>query len=288
MKKIFLLVLITILFIPYKVYGLDASLELTCDTPGIYQDRVTHCTLSGHTDEIITGVDFVITFDEELELGSFSLSNSFDPMFSVGTVNSGDKILTVANADGDLDVYGDFDILTFNVTMDEEATSSSQSITLSTITFIDSSFTKVYLDDDEEIEFSDFLTMNAYHVEDTKLIIYGLAPTTVGTFKSGVASNAVISVRDKQDSAVADASALATGQTFRVSFRDHTVNYKVSVLGDVLGNGQVTKADAQKIALHVIEGNSIVGDEYLMAADYDGNSSIKMNDAIRLLRSIQN
>lgn len=112
--------------------------------------------------------------------------------------------------------------------------------------------------------------------------------STIGVFKNSISTNATLKVFNSSNVEQDNNAALATGHLFKVSFPSHNIDYKISILGDVIGNGTVTIDDAKRIALHIIDGNVINGDEYLMAADFDGNNIIKMNDAIRLLKSIQN
>lgn len=61
--------------------------------------------------------------------------------------------------------------------------------------------------------------------------------------------------------------------------------YKLSVLGDVLGEGIISYNGIKKIAKHIINGN-ILKDEFLIAADYNNNGVVKMNDAIFLFRKM--
>lgn len=288
MRKIKLIILITILFMPYKIYALNGSLAINCNDNGLYQDRATTCTITGSTDEIITGLDVTVNLGEDIEVSSFQLSSEWASVFTVGTVTDGTKINAIAEADNNFDLVGDFTFATFNVALKEGATSSNQEISLSSITFMDAAVHSVSISGEVIWEFEDFITMDQYQKDTNKMIIYGLAPMTVGVFKSNVSTNAILSVLDNQNNALADTNSLATGQTFRVSFLNNNTSYKISILGDVLGDGQVTKNDAKRIALHIIDGNVITGDEYLMAADYDGNNVIKMNDVVRLMKSMEN
>lgn len=288
MRKIKLIILITILFMPYKIYALNGSLAINCNDNGLYQDRATTCTITGSTDEIITGLDVTFNLGEDIEVSSFQLSSEWASVFTVGTVTDGTKINAVAEADNNFDLVGDFTLATFNVALKEGATSSNQEISLSSIAFMDAAVHSVSISGEVIWEFEDFITMDQYQKDTNKMIIYGLAPMTVGVFKSNVSTNAILSVLDNQNNALADTNSLATGQTFRVSFLNNNTSYKISILGDVLGDGQVTKNDAKRIALHIIDGNVITGDEYLMAADYDGNNVIKMNDVVHLMKSMEN
>ncbi len=40
----------------------------------------------------------------------------------------------------------------------------------------------------------------------------------------------------------------------------------------------------KKIAKHIVDGNVITEEKYLLSADYNGNDEIKMNDVVQLLK----
>ena len=54
------------------------------------------------------------------------------------------------------------------------------------------------------------------------------------------------------------------------------------------GNGEITKNGAVKIAKHIIDKDVISDDIYLIAADYNKDNNIKMNDVIKMLIDINN
>ena len=286
MRKLKLFIFITLLMIPLNIYALEASLSIECESPGLYQDKVTNCTIKGHSDGIVTGLETIFNYDEDLEISEFKITSAWDSMFGLDDITSGVKIEAVANAQND--VSGDFEVATFSVSMKEEATSLKQVISLNSIIFYDEDIKKVSLEDEVKVEFEDYIDLDNYQIDDTKMIIYGLTPMNIGTFKSSIATNALLRIMDKNNELVDDENQLATGHLFRVSFKDRNIDYKISILGDVLGDGRVSKEDAKRIAMHIIDGDVITDDEYLMAADYDANSVIKMNDVVRLLKSIEN
>lgn len=283
MKQIKILLLILFLTIPSQAFAFTGNVEINCDKAGMSVNEATHCTILGHAaDGIVTGFEAVLTFSNDLEVTNFALTNNF---LSDGNddVTSGYEISAPAN-----DLSGDFDIATFDLTLAEGATSSSQEVSLSSIVYYYDLVTTYEINNPVTVEFADFINMNDYQIDNVKNIIYGLSPSTVGVFKNSISTNATLKVFNGSNVEQDNNAALATGHLFKVSFPSHNIDYKISILGDVLGNGTVTVDDAKRIALHIIDGNVINGDEYLMAADFDGNNVIKMNDAIRLLKSIQN
>ena len=46
----------------------------------------------------------------------------------------------------------------------------------------------------------------------------------------------------------------------------------------------ISYEDAKKIAKHIIDKNILTDDAYIVAADYNNDTSIKMNDVMKLLK----
>ena len=284
MRKIKLALLITILIIPFRVHALEASLEISCNTTGLYTGEDTTCTILGHSDGEVTGLEFTINYDgDDVEIGSFTLSNEWDSLFSVGTITPQTQIGAVADASGENQITGDFTVGTFTVSLKTTAESSEQEISLSAISFYDENVTKTTLTNPVTIQFADFFSADDFEVDSSKMVIYRIPLLTVGTFKSAIITNAILNVYDFSNELLDDFANLATGQLFRVSFKGHNTDYKVSVIGDANGDGAIDDDDARRIALHIIGSDTFTEDEYLMAADYDNNTEIKMNDVMRLL-----
>ena len=78
--------------------------------------------------------------------------------------------------------------------------------------------------------------------------------------------------------------------SFEIKFRNSNdkINLLLSVSGDVEGIGEITKNGASRVAKHIIDKNVISDDIYLIAADYNQDDQIKMNDVIKMLSDIDN
>lgn len=79
---------------------------------------------------------------------------------------------------------------------------------------------------------------------------------------------------------------LRTGDILQYTLNKNDNLYALAIKGDVLGNGYLTKNGAKAIATHIID-NNISDSTTLLAADYDNNGSIKMNDVLKLLNDVK-
>ena len=100
-------------------------------------------------------------------------------------------------------------------------------------------------------------------------------------------TNGILSIIDKDDNILTDSIKLRTGYRLRATFTTKVLEYKISVKGDVLGTGELSINNAKEIARHVIDKNVIRGEEYLLAADYNNDEKIKMNDVMKILRDMK-
>ena len=81
-----------------------------------------------------------------------------------------------------------------------------------------------------------------------------------------------------------DNEILKTG--YLLNSLDTNKQYKISVVGDVLGEGHATVSGAKEVSKYIIDENDFLVEE-LYAADYDGNGIIKMNDVMRIINKIK-
>ena len=81
---------------------------------------------------------------------------------------------------------------------------------------------------------------------------------------------------------------IKTGNRVVVEFGkdNNTLEYILSVRGDILGTGSIDKKGGKVVSKYIIDGNGLVGDEYIYAADYNYDGKIKMNDVIEMLRDM--
>ena len=112
-----------------------------------------------------------------------------------------------------------------------------------------------------------------------------LLGTTVEELKGVIDStDKTIEVRDKADNIMNDTDIIKTGDKLIIkNSSGNSKKYILSVNGDVLGDGTVSMDGAKKIASHIIDGNVLISQEYLLAADYDGNEMIRMNDVMKMI-----
>lgn len=283
-----LLICSLFLLLPRSVYALEGELSITCDSQGLYKTEDTNCTISGTTDEVVTGLEGVLAFSEDVEISNFTFTSDWLSMTAISTVTSGVTIEAIASAEqGHEDINGDFTLATFKARLNEEATSYSQEITISSIKFYDANVNTVIIEDDATITFEDFMEISDYTVDEDKEVIYRLRPMTVGAFKQNIVTNVFYGIYDAEDNLIEDAMALKTGYFFRTTLMNVNYNYKISVLGDVLGEGHSSTNGARTIARHIIDGNVLSGDEVLLSADINDDKTIKMNDVMRMLSEIE-
>lgn len=120
--------------------------------------------------------------------------------------------------------------------------------------------------------------------EENNIISRILLGTTVEELKGVIVTDKTIEVRDKTDNIMNDTDIIKTGDKLIIknSF-GNSKKYILSVNGDVLGDGAVSMDGAKKIASHIIDGNVLISQEYLLAADYDGDGMIRMNDVMKMI-----
>ena len=129
---------------------------------------------------------------------------------------------------------------------------------------------------------------NNYKIIYDKKIIYnidkGNGTDTLTSLNTSLYSpGRITGIYDKSGNKVTALNA-KTGDTIKIVFDDEsTTSYKLSIRGEVTGTGN-SILDAKRISKHIIDGNVITEDEYLLAADYNGDDNIKMNDVVKLLK----
>lgn len=120
--------------------------------------------------------------------------------------------------------------------------------------------------------------------EENNIISRILLGTTVEELKGVIVADKTIEVRDKADNIMSDTDIIKTGDMLIIkNSSGNSKKYILSVNGDVLGDGTVSMDGAKKIASHIIDGNVLISQEYLLAADYDGDEMIRMNDVMKMI-----
>ena len=120
--------------------------------------------------------------------------------------------------------------------------------------------------------------------EENNIISRILLGTTVEELKGVIVTDKTIEIRDKADNIMNDTDIIKTGDKLIIkNSSGNSKKYILSVNGDVLGDGAVSMDGAKKIASHIIDGNVLISQEYLLAADYDGDGMIRMNDVMKMI-----
>ena len=114
-----------------------------------------------------------------------------------------------------------------------------------------------------------------------KMIYNVLEKTKYSDLKAKTSTYGTVLIDDEN-------SIAKTGDKYKVKLENTTDEYKISVTGDVTGDGKNTINDIKRIANHIIDKNVITKDEYLKAADYNGDGEIHLNDAMKLLNYVKN
>ena len=121
-----------------------------------------------------------------------------------------------------------------------------------------------------------------YSYDDNKKIVYVIDYNTgINTFKDKLNCSSYVSIVNNPSGPI------KTGDILRTTYSNKNMDYTLSVLGDVTGTGSIDINSAKLISQHIIDKNVLVGDEYLLAADYNQDSVIKINDVLIVLKKMQ-
>lgn len=109
--------------------------------------------------------------------------------------------------------------------------------------------------------------------------------TSIDDLLSKLVYNGEVIVTDRDNNTL-ESGNLKTGDKVRVVLEDEIFEYKVSVNGDVDGNGNLNLDDIILTAKYIINNNTISDLEYINAADIDDNDVININDVIKLVKMV--
>ena len=136
------------------------------------------------------------------------------------------------------------------------------------------------------IDVTDDLVKN----DDFSLIKANVSTMPIQTFISKISSSTLTTflVTDQFNQEITDRTVIRTGDIIKASSNDDMLSYTILVAGDVNSDGLVNKADAKELAKYIIDTQSSIKHEHLLAGDMNNNYSIKMNDTMLLLRNMSN
>ena len=106
------------------------------------------------------------------------------------------------------------------------------------------------------------------------------------TLMDNINTNGEVLLYDSKDNLINENTNLKTGYKLKLVFGEDEIEYVISVKGDVLGTGDLSRDNAKEIAKHIISKDLFKDEFVLMAADYNNDGKIKMNDVVKLLKDI--
>ncbi len=129
----------------------------------------------------------------------------------------------------------------------------------------------------EEPVKEDKITSDKYLIEPNYIskIVPG---TTVKVFKQNVTTESDLVFIDQQGNQLGEDDIITTSTILKVG---KTLQYTLSVIGDIDGNGVLDVNDLAKLKLHYIDIEELEGEKF-KAADLDQNGEIGMNDIAQL------
>ena len=151
---------------------------------------------------------------------------------------------------------------------------------------------KVYKDDEEIDSFeitNEYLDWgNLVRDEEHKVIKKVKAGTTVEDIVNEISTSGTIIKKDKNGSPLQDEDVIKTGDVIRVELSSENYEYKISVVGDVTGDGQVNIADVGKLYKHV-RGTGLM-EEWCekIAGDVVEDNNIIISDVGKLYKYVRN
>ena len=124
-----------------------------------------------------------------------------------------------------------------------------------------------------------------YDKNDEKKIISKIVNgTNVDVFKNNILTNISYSIKDKDNNVITDRN-LRTGDKIIFNQSDNNVEYILSVIGDVQGDGKVDVKDIIEISNLIID-NKTIGFAYEKAADVNNSGKVDVKDIIKIANYI--
>ncbi len=133
--------------------------------------------------------------------------------------------------------------------------------------------------------FSTKIETTKYIVDNSSMTISRVPPgTTLKIIKKNIATTGKITAKNNNID-LNDNTKITTGSTIDANFEDnksnHHLNYKISVLGDLNGDGEIKISDIQKL-YKALKGKQTLTNIEKMAGDINNDNEIRINDIYKL------
>ena len=134
-----------------------------------------------------------------------------------------------------------------------------------------------------------FFKATAYGIDNTRKLIKGINSHSTG---ANIISNVDFTSESnpsfyRDGNVIARTDMLKTGDNLRYYLNKKDNMYTIIVKGDIDGDGYLTYNGARTVARQVIDGNVLSDNNKLLAADFNSDGNIKMNDVIRMLNDVK-
>ena len=137
------------------------------------------------------------------------------------------------------------------------------------------------INENNHFEVSEDITLN-----ETDNIISNInIGSTLYDLINKIDTNATLTMTDSQNNIVENNDILKTGNILKVKYNEDTIMYyTLSINGDISGYGYISMNDIKLVAKHIINKNIITNKASLIAADYNKDGKIKINDVLKMIR----
>ena len=132
------------------------------------------------------------------------------------------------------------------------------------------------------------MKFNNFTIDEEKFIIYNLdIGKSYNTLISDIITDGTINILDKKDQIVDRNSLVKTGDVISFKYNVYDEEYKISVLGDVTGTGDLNIGDVAKLYSSV-KGKFDLNGEFKLAGDVTLNREIDLGDVSKLYSYLRN
>lgn len=128
------------------------------------------------------------------------------------------------------------------------------------------------------------LKSNSYTIgSEAKIITKVLPNTTVNSFKKNLITNGTVKLYDKDENEITGTQIVKTGSTLKIDETSDT--YKISVIGDINGDGKITLTDLSKLKKHLIFIDRLEG-IFINSADINKDGVSTSTDLFKMKQLI--
>ena len=279
MKRNFNIIFLIVLFCPIVINALSGQIILTCDSEVIGPGDTLNCSISGNNFSIpISSFHAKITLGEGLTLISSTVDSSWN-----GLANDEIYLYTLVNKTGEVN-FASF-VVKANDLVRDNTNISIEEITVSDDKFKEYSFGVVTkeIDISSDSGSGDLPEEHIFNISDTYEVFDGIIAnidvgTTIDSLEIEANHNLIFYNADGE---IVESGRLMTG--YKVT--DGIVDYALIIKGDINGDGYSDRSDVRLLARYILDID-ILEELYLLAADFDFNNSVDINDVIKIVAYI--